>query len=95
MTIITRFADGRILVELSELAEANYATGGVDFTVTDLRRAEKVLWAQSNTGLLFEASEYGTGNKVKLKLYQSGPSVEMANGASITGVTFKLRVIGH
>ena len=95
MGIITRFADGKLLVEYSDLAPQNYATGGINFTLTDLSRAEKVLYAQSNTGLILEATEYSTGNIVKLKMYMSRPCVEMDNGTAITGITFKLRVLGY
>lgn len=98
MTIITRFVDGRVLVDHSALGTQNYASGGIPVTITDLRRAETVLQVHANTGLVIEPVEYGTGNIVNLICrYTTGEltEAEIPDDTELTGVTFDIRVVGY
>jgi len=95
--IITRFADGKLLIDYNGVPQANYSTGGVSHRFNKLARVQKVLFAQmQGTAVQIEAVEYGTGNVIKLKIYgMTGAGVEALDAATITPNTIDIRVIGY
>jgi hypothetical protein len=95
--IITRFADGKLIVDYNGNPQSNYATGGVTHRFNKLSRVQKVLFMQvQGTPYRLEATEYGTGNAIKIKMYDiSNYTAELANAATITPLTIDVRVIGY
>lgn len=99
--IITRFADGKLLVDFRGNPQTNYATGGVTHRFNSLSRVLMVTRLQAEgTPYHLEAAEYGTSNAIKIKFYDmSAMSVsaaaELANGATITPITIDATVIGY
>jgi len=95
--IITRFADGRLLVDFRGNPQSNYATGGVSHRFNLLSRVITVTRLQAEgTPYHLEAVEYGTSNAIKIKFYLATPSIaEMADAATITPLTIDVSVIGY
>jgi hypothetical protein len=95
--IITRFSDGKLIVDYNGNPQSNYATGGVTHRFNKLSRVQKVLFMQvQGTPYRLEATEYGTGNVIKIKMYDiSNYTAELSNGATITPLTIDVRVIGY
>ncbi|MCL6578415.1 MAG: hypothetical protein K6T73_03400 [Candidatus Bathyarchaeota archaeon] len=95
--IVTRFADGKLIVDYCGKPQSNYTTGGVSHRFNKLSRVEKVLFMQvQGTPYRLEAVEYGTGNVIKIKMYDiSAYTEELSSGATITPLTFDIRVIGY
>jgi len=99
--IITRFTDGKLLVDFRGNPQSNYATlsgtTGLTHRFNLLSRVIRVLNAQvEGTPYILEAAEYGTSNAIKLRFWTSTPShAELADGATITPLTIDVSVIGY
>jgi len=95
--IITRFSDGKLIVDYNGHPQSNYATDGVTHRFNKLSRVQKVLFMQvQGTPYRLEATEYGTGNVIKIKMYDiSNYTAELSNGATITPLTIDVRAIGY
>jgi len=95
--IITRFTDGKLLVDFRGNPQSNYASGGVTHRFNKLSRVVVVQRMQvEGTAYQMEAVEYGTSNAVKLKIYNVTPGVaELADAATITPLTIDVTVIGY
>jgi len=95
--ILTRFTDGKLLVDFRGNPQSNYASGGVTHRFNLLGRVIRVLNAQvEGTPYSLEAVEYGTSNAIKLKFYTATPGhAELADAATITPLTLDVSVIGY
>lgn len=97
--IVTRFTDGKLLVDFRGHPQSNYATGGVTHRFNLLSRVLMVQRAQvEGTPYTLEAVEYGTGNAVLIKFYDSNTSGirnEMLNAAVITPLNIDVTVVGY
>jgi len=95
--IITRFADGKLLVDYRGKPQSDYATGGVAHRFNLLARVIRVLNAQvEGTPYSLEAVEYGTSNAIKLKFYTSTPGhAELADTTTITPLNIDITVVGY
>lgn len=97
--IITRFTDGKLLVDFRGHPQTNYATNGVTHRFNLLSRVIRVLGMQcEGTPYQLEAVEYGTSNAILIKFYDSNTSgirTEMLNGAVITPLNIDCTVIGY
>jgi len=99
MSLLYLTADGKKVVRVTVSGPTSYPTGGFDVR-TDLNRAEAVLKARANTGLLVEGRELATGNVARLRVYyQTGasgtPMDEVASGLNLSGVTFTADILGY
>jgi len=95
--ILTRFADGKLLVDFRGAPQANYSTGGVTHRFNLVSRVIRVLDAQvEGTPYMLEAIEYGTSNAIKLRFWQmTGPGAELDNGAVITPLNIDVSVVAY
>jgi len=95
--IITRFADGKLLVDYRGPPQSNYATGGVTHRFNLLSRVLIVLRAQvEGTPYTLEAIEYGTSNAIKLRFWQmTGAGCELVDASTITPLNIDISVVGY
>jgi len=95
--ILTRFADGKLLVDFRGNPQGNYASGGVTHRFNLLSRVVTVTRLQAEgTPYRLEAVEYGTSNAIKIKIYTATPSfAEMADAATITPLNIDITVVGY
>lgn len=94
--IITRFPDGKMIVDYRGNPQGNYTTGGVTHRFNSLSRVLIVTRLQAEgTPYQMEAVEYGTSNAVKIKFYDiSSYGTELSNGVTITPLNIDATVIG-